>query len=174
MIDLSKYQFSIIYSVDVPKGVKLEDYRPPNFQKLKWDVTEGGKTEYDYLEGEWKGGKHRKYCNVLNFADFCEFLNHVDMVVEKCQTMGSLGAPGFGFGWAPAVPFHSNSSYAIQSAYVTPIPPQMVDEDPLLPGMPEGVDMPAWEGVEAAMWEWFDGGGYSAKDMTNRFRCGIL
>lgn len=36
--------------------------------------------------------------------------------------MGSLGAPGFGVGWAPAISFHSDDQDAIQSAYVTPIP----------------------------------------------------
>jgi hypothetical protein len=36
--------------------------------------------------------------------------------------MGSLGAPGFGFGWAPAISFRSDDPDAIQNAYVTPIP----------------------------------------------------
>ena len=35
--------------------------------------------------------------------------------------MGSLGAPGFGFGWSPAISFRSDDCDAIQSAYVTPI-----------------------------------------------------
>ena len=38
--------------------------------------------------------------------------------------MGSIGAPGFGMGWAPAISFNGESLYdnAIQNAYVTPIP----------------------------------------------------
>ena len=36
--------------------------------------------------------------------------------------MGSLGAPGCGFGWAPAIVSKSDNSDAIQSAYVTPFP----------------------------------------------------
>ncbi|MFA5234797.1 MAG: hypothetical protein WC390_10390 [Sulfurimonas sp.] len=79
--------------------------------------------------------------------------------------MGSLGAPGFGFGWAPAVPFQSDDCDAIQSAYVTPIPPQCKEQHNtvLLPGMPEDVDMPDWDDVEKTMWEWFEDGAYSAR-----------
>jgi hypothetical protein len=36
--------------------------------------------------------------------------------------MGSLGAPGCGFGLAPAISFISDGPDAIQSAYVTPLP----------------------------------------------------
>ena len=36
--------------------------------------------------------------------------------------MGSLGAPGFGIGWAPAISFRSDDPCAIQSAYVSPFP----------------------------------------------------
>lgn len=170
MIDLSKYQFSIIYSVDVPKGAYLAKYRPPKFQKLEWFVTESGPSEYAYLDEEgdelhWKGGKHRKYCNILSFADFCDFLESQNLVVEKCHTLGSFGAPGFGMGWAPAVPFRADNSDAIQDAYVTPIPPEPdYEHQPLLPGMPEDVDIPDWEAVEAEMWAWFDDSGYGARD----------
>jgi hypothetical protein len=38
------------------------------------------------------------------------------------QTLGSLGAPGCGFGWSPAISFRSDDPDAIQSAYVTPLP----------------------------------------------------
>ena len=34
--------------------------------------------------------------------------------------MGSIGAPGFGFGWVPAISFRNDDPDAIQSAYVTP------------------------------------------------------
>jgi hypothetical protein len=36
--------------------------------------------------------------------------------------MGSIGAPGFGFGWAPAISFTGDEQDAIQSAFVTPLP----------------------------------------------------
>lgn len=44
------------------------------------------------------------------------------LFAEDVQTMGSIGAPGFGFGWAPAISFRSDDPDAIQSAYVTPLP----------------------------------------------------
>ena len=36
--------------------------------------------------------------------------------------MESLGAPGFGFGWAPAISFNGDDPDAIQNACVTPLP----------------------------------------------------
>jgi hypothetical protein len=45
------------------------------------------------------------------------------LVAEDVRTMGSLGSPGFGFGWAPAISFSDNGERrAILNAYVTPIP----------------------------------------------------
>lgn len=166
MIDLRKFKFSIIYSVDVGPKTLLAEYRPPNFQKKQWEVTESSDTENDTFEN---GGKHRKYCSILDFTDFCDFIEHVGIYVEKCQTMGSIGAPGFGFGCAPAVPFQSDDYHAYQCAYVTPIPPWLMEgheETPLLPGMPEDVDKPSFEDVEQTMWEWFEEGAYSARDMA--------
>jgi hypothetical protein len=59
---------------------------------------------------------------VLNREQFDEFVEKCNLIAEDVQTMGSLGAPGLGYGWSPAVSFHSDDSNAIQSAYVTPIP----------------------------------------------------
>jgi hypothetical protein len=42
--------------------------------------------------------------------------------------MGSIGAPGFGFGWAPAISFRSDDPDAIQSAYITPVPETSKEE----------------------------------------------
>lgn len=154
----------MIYSVDVPKGVHLAQYKPPKFRN--WDCTESGPSEYDYLEGDWKRGYHRKYCAILTFEEFCAFLEHTDLYAEKCSTMGSLGAPGFGFGWAPAVSFNSDSQDAILNAYVTPIPPE--DPAPLLPGMPEDVDQLDWDTVEKTMWNWFEQGAYSARQYAEQ------
>jgi hypothetical protein len=36
--------------------------------------------------------------------------------------MGSIGAPGFGFGWAPAISFNYSNYDVHANAYVTPIP----------------------------------------------------
>ena len=115
-------KFSVIYSADVPEGVDVLDFAPPQVEQL-WDETEGNEQyEYSYLEGEWENGSHRKWCTILDRQQFDEFIERCGLVAESTETMGSIGAPGFGFGWAPAISFRSDDSEAIQSAYVTPIP----------------------------------------------------
>jgi hypothetical protein len=115
-------QFSVIYSVDVPSNVEVLDFAPPAVEAL-WNETEDDEQfEYSYLEGEWEGGHHRKWAALLNREQFDEFIERCDLRAETTETMGSIGAPGCGYGWAPAISFTSNDSVAIQSAYVTPIP----------------------------------------------------
>ena len=67
--------------------------------------------------------------SIANFVQFLpeefeQFLSDTGLVSEDVETMGSLGAPGFGMGWAPAISFNGDSMYecVIQNAYVTPIP----------------------------------------------------
>jgi len=113
--------FSVIYSVDVPKAVSIKPYTPP--QRSLWTVTEGDEQfEYGYLEGRWEKGKHRKWTALLTRKQFDAFVEKLGLVAEDVQTMGSLGAPGFGFGWSPAVSFRNDDEDAILNAYVTPIP----------------------------------------------------
>lgn len=115
-------QFSIIYSVDVPEGVSIKPYTPPQVGRL-WTRTEGNEQfEYSYLDGRWKTGKHRKWAALLTRTQFDAFVAKLGLDAEDVQTMGSLGAPGFGFGWAPAVNFRSDDEDAIVSAFITPIP----------------------------------------------------
>lgn len=115
-------QFSIIYSVDTPADVDVLDYAPPQVEEL-WDETEDDdQYEYSYLEGRWEEGHHRKWCAILDREQFDEFVERCGLLAEDVQTLGSLGAPGFGFGWAPAISFRSDDPDAIQSAYVTPLP----------------------------------------------------
>jgi hypothetical protein len=115
-------QFSVIYSADVPADVDVLDYAPPPAESV-WDETEGDEQfEYGYLEGRWEEGHHRKWCGLLDRDEFDRFVEHCRLVAEDVQTMGSLGAPGFGYGWAPAISFRGDDPDAIQSAYVTPIP----------------------------------------------------
>lgn len=114
--------FSVIYSVDVPEDTNIENYVPPQAEEL-WDQTEGDESfEYDYLEGLWENGSHRKWCAILDREQFDDFVSSSGLYAERTETMGSIGAPGFGFGWAPAISFTSSDEDAIQSAYVTPIP----------------------------------------------------
>lgn len=114
-------KFSIIYSVDVPEDKEISRLAPPDLSL--WDETEGDEQyDYSYLEDEWENGSHRKWCAVLDREQFDEFIARCGLIAESTETMGSIGAPGFGFGWSPAISFRSDDSEAIQSAYVTPIP----------------------------------------------------
>jgi hypothetical protein len=114
--------FSVIYSVDCPSDRSVLEYAPPELAEL-WDETEGDENyEYSYLEGRWENGHHRKWCGMLNREQFDTFVNALGLYAESTETMGSLGAPGFGFGWSPAISFTSDGPDAIMSAYVTPLP----------------------------------------------------
>lgn len=115
-------RFSVIYSVDCPEGEDISRYVPPNVEEL-WDETEGDESyEYGYLEGRWETGTHRKYVAILEREEFDEFVRHCGLQAENVETLGSLGSPGFGFGWAPAISFTSDDPDCIASAYVTPLP----------------------------------------------------
>ena len=115
-------QFSIIYSVDVPRSEKISRFSPPHVRKL-WDKTEGDEQyEFSYLEGEWAKGRHRKWCAILDRKQFEEFVNLCGLFAEDVETMGAIGSPAFGFGWSPAISFRSDASDAIVNAYVTPMP----------------------------------------------------
>ncbi len=113
--------FSVIFSADVPAGVSLKDYKPPKARSL-WTRTEGGPSEYAYLDGAWKRGRHGKWTALLTRDQFDEFVNALGLFAESTETMGSIGSPGFGFGWSPAISFTSDDHDAILSAYVTPVP----------------------------------------------------
>jgi len=113
-------QFSIIYTADVPEDEDISRFAPQQLEL--WDETEDGPTEYAYLEGEWENGTHKKWCAILNREQFDEFVDHCGLFAESTRTMGSIGAPGFGFGWAPAISFNGDHDGAICNAYVTPLP----------------------------------------------------
>ena len=113
-------QYSVIYSVDIPRGVNMRPFVPPHCRQL-WDETEDDNNyEYGYLEGRWEKGHHRKWVAILDQDQFEEFLFHTGLFPENVETMGSLGAPGFGLGWSPAISFRNDDDDAIRSAYVTP------------------------------------------------------
>ena len=115
-------KFSIIYSVDVPQDGDLMEFAPPNLGDL-WEETEGDdQYEHSYLEGRWETGHHRKWVAILDREQFDRFIDHCGLFAEGVETMGSLGAPGCGLGWAPAISFSSEDLNAVQYAYVTPLP----------------------------------------------------
>jgi hypothetical protein len=114
--------FSIIYSVDCPRDISIRQFNPPQSQWRLWQLTEDDSGyEYSYLEGRWSKGKHRKLCAILNREQFQEFLTHTGLFAEDVQTMGSLGAPGCGFGLVPAFSFRNDDPDCIANAYVTPL-----------------------------------------------------
>jgi hypothetical protein len=115
-------EMSVIYSIDCPRETSIVQFNPPKNQRRSWQMTEDDRSyEYGYLEGRWEKGKHRKWCGILSREQFQEFLDHTGLFAENVATMGSLGAPGCGFGWAPAFSFRTDESDAIQNAYVTPL-----------------------------------------------------
>ena len=51
-------------------------------------------------EGRWQNrSKHRKWVALLTRQQFDAFVSKLGLYAESTETMGSLGAPGFGFGW---------------------------------------------------------------------------
>ena len=114
-------QVSVIYSVDTPGGEDVNAHAPPDL--APWDQTEGDEGyEYGYLEGRWEEGRHRKWAGVLTRDQFDQFVRQCRLTAEEVQTMGALGTPGCGYGWAPAISFRGDDPDAIASAYVTPLP----------------------------------------------------
>ncbi len=111
--------FSVIYSIDTCGDVSVKSFNPP--RSRAWELTESGKSEYDYLEGAWAKGKHRKWCALLTKAQFNEFVSKCGLIAEDVETMGSLGAPGCGFGFSSAISFNAEHYEAICNAYVTPL-----------------------------------------------------
>lgn len=145
-------EYSVIYSFDCAPDDHVFKWQPPKKQLRRlWDLT-----ERDDLHGdmEYCGlGKHRKYCALLTPDQFKEFVEHLFLSASTTPTMGSIGAPGFGFGWAPAVMFESDDHEAWVNAYVTPIPkgdPPWDDEDQLSLVPITDEEKQAWS---ARLWE---------------------
>lgn len=145
--------FSVIYSLDVPGDERIGRFKPPNNQLRRklWQCTEDDSCyDYSHLGGRWEKGKHRKYCAVLTRKEFDQFVEECELIAQKHETMGSLGAPGFGIGWAPAISFDSNIDDAIANAYVTPIPTIHTREQ-FEAGPSKSFDEDDWERVRKAV-----------------------
>jgi hypothetical protein len=131
-------KFSVIYTFDGPRGSRWQQYLPPVEQRKRhlWLQTEDSKDyDYDYLADERTGkeaynlrkGVHRKYVALLNRKDFDEFVEYTGLFAQSIETAGSLGAPSFGLGWAPAICFENESAFDYDDminvmAYITPLP----------------------------------------------------
>ena len=116
-------RFSVIYTFDMPRHYSVKWAMPS--QRHLWQQTEDDEqAELDHLGDDWQNHKHRKLVAVLSKEQFLQFLSDTGLFPEEIETMGSLGAPGFDFGIAPAISFRSENAYdpVFQDAYVTPIP----------------------------------------------------
>lgn len=115
-----KYEgFSIIYTADWnPDHFSVKRFTPPNVKA--WDMTE--REDREEINDTISGWSHRKWCNLLSEKQFQRFVDRCGLFADDIETMGSIGAPGFGFGWCPAIAFR-DSDYGeyFLSAYVTPL-----------------------------------------------------
>ncbi len=135
--------YSVIYTVDSDKDTDITEVFPPPWQhELKlWSQTEGDE------EADREGWHHAKWVALLTQTQFDAFIEHCYLYVEDVETMGSIGAPGFGFGWAPAISFRGEFGWVDEvgrycgnvDAYVSPIPGHL-EGDEIVPN--EGVELP--------------------------------
>jgi hypothetical protein len=106
--------------------MSVKALQPPNVKA--WELTEMDDSyEYDYLGPEYKKGKHRKYCRLMDKESFYRFVKDQCLYMQDIETMGSLTE----YGHLPAFSFDAESDehYIInQNAYVTPLPDIQFDK----------------------------------------------
>ncbi|MFA4971503.1 MAG: hypothetical protein WC683_02740 [bacterium] len=155
-------KFSVIYSFDIARGASVSEYRPPCIRQ--WQCTEGDESA-DYSE-VFPHGKHRKYCAILTRKQFDKFVEQCGLDADTCETMGSLGAPGCGFGLAPAISFNGRpeDNWAIVNAYVTPIP----EVERTWQGRSEASEEQAWYRIREAMLNTYNCDRYYKADLHRR------
>lgn len=110
--------YSVIYSFDCPADSSVSRYKP---RSPKFELTENDRC----YEGPWKKGKHRKYVALLTAKEFQAFIDDTCLVAQDVETMGSIGAPGFGMACVPAISFSYDRADVYADAYVTPIPKEV-------------------------------------------------
>jgi len=141
-------RFSVIYSIDCAKNLHIKQFYPKNMRP--WTITEddSGMSGGDYDDIFTKGSKHRKMCAWLTKEQFLKFQNDCNIYADDVETMGSIGAPGFEFGLAPAISFSDSSRDIVDedygyilNAYVTPVP-CYPDESPI---REDGLNERDWE-----------------------------
>lgn len=142
--------YSVIYDVNCCRDTSIRHFNPPsNLTRRVMKLTEGDdQYPYDYLGGPWLKGKHRKWAGVLTQEQFDSLVLQCDLHFEDVETMGSIGAPGFGFQHVPAFSFTIEQGYmgtALGGAYVTPMP----EDDEEMKKM----EQLGWDGVKAFLKE---------------------
>ncbi len=138
-------RFSIIYEFDCPMTSSVRAY---TFRSRSLFLTERSDGEAsEWCSDLWDSkGHHRKYAGILSRDQFSKLINQTGMWAEDVETMGSIGAPGFGFGVAPAISFRNDDPDVIQSMYVTPL----IDVEPKRPVTPERAEL-TWNRVRRAV-----------------------
>ena len=111
-------RYAVIYTIDTDDENEMVAFIPTDFKK--WNNTES----YDNQPGEMSEYMfHRKYCRVLNQAEFDEFVGQTGMYASDIETMGAIGQlDPFGdiiLGLSPAISF-DNTDGTYLNAYVTP------------------------------------------------------
>jgi len=109
MENINIYSYSVIYTVE---SKDPKDYYPYDMED--WKITEDHESEYidEY--------HHIKMIALLTPEKFNKFIDDCGLYAENIETMGSLGAPGYGLGWSPAISFNGEVYDAWLNAYVTP------------------------------------------------------
>lgn len=149
-------KFSIIYEVECAMSASIRQWAPPESLRKSFTLTERGDGEpSDWCSDLWDGKcKHRKWAGILTKDQFKKFLDFTYLKAEYTETMGSIGAPGVGFGWAPAISFRGDDEHSIQSAYVTPLPDVAPDTSCECPRCLEGLARRAahnWDRIRRAV-----------------------
>lgn len=124
--------FSVIYSAEAITRENVIACSPIDDTTDKtWEEAENNDHEFeneDADENVYEETKlrERKWCAILTKEQFTAFVEKVGIFADPTPTMGSIGAPGFGISWTPAVSFRNGHAgenvSAVLSAYVTPIP----------------------------------------------------
>lgn len=151
---LEELSYSVIYSFDTDGSVSTS--KPPHYKKL-WDMTECDDIppwiEITDKHDSFPFHRHRKYCALLTYEQFCEFMEDLGLHYE-CETMGSIGAPGCGMGLAPALSFSASDYDRHLNAYVTPIPGTIEGDDIVpLPGITPPIGEAEFDSIAEMMKE---------------------
>jgi hypothetical protein len=135
--------FSIIHTVDCHGGVNIGYYLPRRSLMRQLRITEDdAEYEYDYLEGSWEKGHHRKLVGVLTRPQFEAFMEDTGIWAfdEECEVIGS---PACWWGVAPAMVFRTEDPNTVVSCAVTPLPEVV--------GSPAPYDEKVWDRTKKAV-----------------------
>lgn len=126
-------RYAVTFSVS---GPEIDEWNPCDMDvrgfinacPFDLDETEPGNSEYAYLaeedpESDWVRAIDATGSTILETDEaLSEFLGDCGLMLEYCYTLGTLGGPASPCGLAPDVSFWAESSLAVVSCRVTPLP----------------------------------------------------